>query len=164
MQTAHLQRVNDAHKHGDLNVRKALSSNSLQRFDNSTGNDKSNNNGNGNQNQTGNGKKKGKKNAKSSETNPSNPAPATNSSNTTTAPSTTTSNNSTTGQLDKKLKRRLVMAISCSVCGYEVGHSDLDCFKDPDSDESKKAVVENRKDVRMKDFFRNIDNAKKKRA
>ena len=164
MQTTHLQRVSDAHKHGDATVRKALSSNSLQRFDNSNNGNGKGGNGNGNNNgENGQGnKKKGKKNGKNDNT-PSTSSDNTNGASTSSSSSTSTSSNSSAAPLDKKLKRRLVMAVSCSVCGFEAGHSDLDCFKNPDTDESKKAVAENRKDARMKDFFKNIDNAKRKR-
>ena len=167
MQTAHLQRVSDAHKHGDPTVRKALSSNSLQRFDNSNGGNNKSGNGNpnnGNGQGNGQGKKNGKKNGKNSDNN-NNSSTSNSETATTTSTGNTgnTSTSSTSNQLDKKLKRRLAMAISCSVCGYEAGHNDMDCFKNPDTDENKQAIVENRKDSRMKDFFRNIDNAKRKR-
>ena len=149
-------------KHGDADIRKALSSNSLQKCPTLGG--PNNNQGKNPNNGQGNGKKNGKKNnnpnAKSSENPPSSNSRNENSNSTATTNANPTS---TSGPVDKKLKRRLAMAITCSVCGFEAGHNDLDCFKNHETEESKKSITENRNDPRMKDFFRNIDNAKKKR-
>ena len=161
-----LRRVGDAYKHGDANTKKALSSNSLQKSP--TLNDKIGNNKNGN-NQNGNNRN-GNRNGKGKPNNSGNTPGNTDSNTNTTSRNTSSGGNNNTPSTsdsstnDRKLKRRLAMAITCSICGFECGHSDIDCFKDPTSEESKKAIEKNRSNPKMRDFFKAIDNAKRKRA
>ena len=164
MQNDHLRRVADAYKHGDALTKKALTSNSLQKSP--TLKEKEVNKGNHNG-----GDRNGKKNGKAkNQSGDSSTNSSTNSNNNSTRGSSNGGGNntpSTSGNAsvdNKKLKRRLAMAVSCSVCGFECGHSDLDCFKDPTTEENKQAVEKNRKDSKMRDFFKAIDNAKKKRG
>ena len=168
-----LRRVGDAYKHGDAVTKKALSSNSLQKSPtvsdkNGKNNHQNGNNQNGNhRNNQRNGNGKGKGNNQNGTGGNDNSSGNTSRGNGNGGggnhtPSTT---DSTSGDPNnKKLKRRLAMAISCSICGFECGHSDIDCFKDPNSEDSKKAIEKNRSNAKMRDFFKAIDNAKKKRA
>ena len=170
MQQDHLRRVADAYKHGDAQTKKALSSNSLQKSPTLKENADGNKSGN---NQTGNGKN-GKKNRgrNGNSNNTDNASTSGNGGsngngrgNGNTGGGNSTSSNTDTASIDnKKMKRRLIMAISCSVCGFECGHSDIDCYKDPNTEESKKLIEKNRQDSKMRDFFKAIDNAKKKRG
>ena len=160
MQKIHLRRVQDGHKHGDADTRKALSSNSLQRSPTLSDNQSA-----GNGNNKGKGQKKNKANnnrdskANGGQGNDGNHTSKANTNTNTNA----TSSGSTGDVSDKKLKRRLEMAISCSICGFQAGHNDIDCFADPETEDSKAKIAENRKDPKMKFFFKNLDNAAAKR-
>ena len=147
-----LQRLNESFRHGTLEIRNALSSNSLQKSPTVTDGKDGKKNDGGNGNNTG--KKNGKKNkGRNGDRNPEGGNTSRD----------TSSNGSEEPKLDKKTKRKLDIATTCSLHGLNAGHSDAFCFDDPNTDENKKKIEANRADPKMKAHFREIDHAAHKR-
>ena len=154
-----LQRLNEAMKHGDANVRQALTSNSLQKSPTARdGEAKRNGDGNGQgangKGNRGNGKKNGRNNNH-------------NNSRTNNSSSTTTGDNSggppEEPKLDKKIKRKLEIATTCSLHGLNANHTDVTCYDDHTTEDNQKTIAKNRADGKMKSHFRELDHAAKKR-
>ena len=149
-----LQRLNESFRHGTVEIRKALSSNSLQKsptvVDNKDGKkNNSDNQSGGNQNKRN--KKKG------------NGQDAPQSSGTSGNSRDGSSNTNGEAKVDKKTKRKLDIATTCSLHGLNAGHTDILCFDDHTTEENKKKIEANRADVKMKHHFRELDHAAKKR-
>lgn len=144
-----LQRLNESLRHGTLEIRKALSSNSLQKSPTITDGKDGKKNADGNPNG-----KKGKKNnsGKSGRNGASDNS------------GDTANKTSEDTKTDRKTKRKLEMATTCSLHGLNAGHNDIMCFDDHESEENKKKVDANRADPKMKNYFRDLDHASKKRA
>ena len=65
--------------------------------------------------------------------------------------------------MSRKNKRKLELISTCSVHGLNCGHNDLTCFDDHTTEESKKKIEANRASDKMKNHFRELDFAAKKR-
>ena len=148
-----LQRLNESFRHGTPEIRKALSSNSLQKSPTVTDNkDGKKNDGN-----TGNNGPKKNNPRKNNNRNTERGSEGGN------APRDATAGNSGDSKLDRKNKRKIDIASTCSLHGLNAGHNDILCFDDHTTEENKKKIEANRADAKMKNHFRELDHAASKR-
>ena len=145
-----LQRLNESFRHGTPELRKALSSNSLQKSPTIKDMDQKRNQNSNSGGGEGNGQNKKKKKKNNGQGGQNNSEAG--SSSTTEAPKT-----------DKKTKRKLELASTCSIHGLDCGHNDLTCFDDPTLEANQKKIEANRANPKMKRHFHDLDFAAKKR-